>query len=75
VPFGATPNVVDSPVEMVSAANGDASPLRFANVDADIRGADAGSRPLASKPMKGPKESATSRSGPFMNQQSLSAFI
>jgi len=41
VPFGATPNVVDSPVEMVSAANGDASPLRFANVDADIRGADA----------------------------------
>ncbi len=27
-------------METVSAANGDASPLRFANVDAEIRGAD-----------------------------------
>jgi iron complex outermembrane receptor protein len=40
VPFDATPAVVDTPVEMVSAANGDASPLRFANVDAEIWGAD-----------------------------------
>ena len=40
VPFDATPGVLDTPVEMVSAASGDATPLRFANVDAEIYGAD-----------------------------------
>ena len=40
VPFDATPGVVDTPVEMVSQANGDATPLRFANTDAEIWGAD-----------------------------------
>lgn len=40
VPFDATPGIIDTPVEMVSAASGDATPLRFANVDAEIYGAD-----------------------------------
>ncbi|MXP27528.1 TonB-dependent receptor [Porphyrobacter algicida] len=40
VPYDATPGVVDSMVEMVASMNGDASPLRFANVDAEIYGAD-----------------------------------
>ncbi|PWE18070.1 TonB-dependent receptor [Marinicauda salina] len=40
VPFDATPGVVDSPTEMVSAMNGDPTPLRFANVDAEFVGAD-----------------------------------
>jgi len=40
VPFDATPGVIDSPVEMVSAMNGDATPLRFANVDAELYGID-----------------------------------
>ena len=40
VPFDATPGVLDTPVEMVSAASGDATPLRFANVDAKLYGAD-----------------------------------
>lgn len=40
VPFDATPGVLNTPVEMVSAASGDATPLRFANVDAEIYGAD-----------------------------------
>ncbi|WP_298290116.1 TonB-dependent receptor [Novosphingobium sp.] len=40
VPFDSTPGVINSPVEMVSAANGDATPLRFANADAEIWGAD-----------------------------------
>ena len=40
VPFDATPGIINSPVEMVSAANGDATPLRFANVDAELWGAD-----------------------------------
>ncbi len=40
VPVDATVGVVDSPVEMVSALNGDPTPLRFANVDARIIGAD-----------------------------------
>lgn len=40
VPFDATPGVLDTLVEMVSAASGDATPLRFANVDAEIYGAD-----------------------------------
>lgn len=40
VPFDATPGVVNTPVEMVSQANGDATPLRFANTDAELWGAD-----------------------------------
>ena len=40
VPFDATPGLVNTPVEMVSAASGDATPLRFANVDATIHGVD-----------------------------------
>lgn len=40
VPFDATPEVVDSPVEMIAAMNGDATPLRFANVDAELYGLD-----------------------------------
>lgn len=40
VPFDATPGVIDSPVEMVANINGDPTPLRFANVDARIFGAD-----------------------------------
>ncbi|WP_300543682.1 TonB-dependent receptor [Maricaulis sp.] len=41
VPFDATPGVIDTPVEMVSNMNGDATPLRFANVDAEFYGIDA----------------------------------
>lgn len=40
VPFDATPGLVDTRVEMVAQANGDATPLRFANTDAEIWGAD-----------------------------------
>ncbi len=40
VPFDATPGVVNTPVEMVAQMNGDATPLRFANSDAEIWGAD-----------------------------------
>lgn len=40
VPFDGTPAVVDSAVELVAAASGDATPLRFANTDAEIWGAD-----------------------------------
>ena len=41
VPFDATPGVIDSPEEMVARANGDATPLRFANVKAELYGLDA----------------------------------
>ena len=40
VPYDATVGVIDSPVEMVASMNGDPTPLRFANVDAEIWGAD-----------------------------------
>ncbi len=40
VPFDDTVGVVDTPVEMVAAANGDATPLRWANVDARLVGVD-----------------------------------
>jgi len=40
VPFDGTPGLINTSVEMVSAANGDATPLRFANIDAEIWGAD-----------------------------------
>lgn len=39
-PFDATPGVINSPVEMVSAANGDPTPLMFRNTDAELYGAD-----------------------------------
>ncbi len=41
VPFDATPGVTDTPVEMVSAMNGDPTPLRFGNVEAELYGLDA----------------------------------
>lgn len=40
VPFDATIGVVDSTVEMIAAMNGDSTPLQFANVDAELFGAD-----------------------------------
>lgn len=40
VPFDATPGLVNTSVEMVAQASGDATPLRFANTEADIWGAD-----------------------------------
>lgn len=40
VPFDATTGIIDSPVEMVANMNGDATPLRFANVDAELVGLD-----------------------------------
>lgn len=40
VPVDATPGVIDSPIEMVAAMNGDPTPLRFANVDAELYGFD-----------------------------------
>ncbi|WP_417622118.1 TonB-dependent receptor domain-containing protein [Parasphingorhabdus sp.] len=40
VPFDDTPGIINSPVEMVANMNGDPTPLRFGNVDAEIYGAD-----------------------------------
>jgi len=40
VPFDNSPGVVNTPVEMVASANGDPTPLRFANTDATIWGTD-----------------------------------
>jgi iron complex outermembrane receptor protein len=40
VPFDATPGVADTRVEMVAAMSGDPTPLRFANVDAELYGFD-----------------------------------
>lgn len=40
VPLDATIGVIDSPVEAVAAMSGDATPLRFANTDAELFGAD-----------------------------------
>lgn len=40
VPYDATPGVADTPVEMVAAMSGDPTPLRFANVDAELYGFD-----------------------------------
>ncbi|MGB5077065.1 MAG: TonB-dependent receptor, partial [Sphingorhabdus sp.] len=40
VPFDNSPGVINTPVEMVSAASGDPTPLRFANTDATIWGTD-----------------------------------
>ena len=36
-----TPGVVDTPLEMISAMNGDPTPLRFSNVEARLYGFDA----------------------------------
>lgn len=40
VPYDDTPDVIDTPVERVSAMSGDATPLRFSNVDAELWGVD-----------------------------------
>lgn len=40
VAFDDTVGIVDTPVEMVSMMNGDMTPLRFANVDAELYGFD-----------------------------------
>lgn len=40
VSFDGTPGVADTPVEMVAAMSGDPTPLRFANVDAELYGFD-----------------------------------
>lgn len=40
VPFDTTPGLINSPVEAVAQANGDSTPLRFANTSAEIWGAD-----------------------------------
>lgn len=40
VPFDATPGLADTRVEMVAAMSGDPTPLRFANVDAELYGFD-----------------------------------
>ncbi len=40
VPFDATVDVIDTPQEMIAAMNGDSTPLRFANVDAELYGVD-----------------------------------
>ncbi len=39
-PFDATVGVIDTPVEMVANMNGDATPLMFRNVDAELYGLD-----------------------------------
>jgi iron complex outermembrane receptor protein len=39
-PFDATPGVLNTPVEMVAAQNGDATPLQFRNTSAELYGAD-----------------------------------
>ncbi|HMS19496.1 MAG TPA: TonB-dependent receptor [Sphingorhabdus sp.] len=52
VPFDATPGVLDTPVEMVSAASGDSTPLRFTNVDAEIYGADVAFGTRISGPLR-----------------------
>jgi iron complex outermembrane receptor protein len=40
VPFDDTPGVINTPVEMIANMNGDPTPLRFANVDAELIGFD-----------------------------------
>jgi iron complex outermembrane receptor protein len=40
VPFDTTPGILNTPVEIVSNGSGDPTPLRFANTDARIWGAD-----------------------------------
>ncbi|CCW19947.1 TonB-dependent receptor [Sphingobium indicum BiD32] len=40
IPFDTTPGILNTPVEIVSNGRGDPTPLRFANTDARIWGAD-----------------------------------
>jgi len=40
VPFDNSPGVINTPQEMVANMNGDSTPLRFANVDAELYGMD-----------------------------------
>jgi iron complex outermembrane receptor protein len=40
VAYDDTPGIINSPVEMVANMNGDSTPLRFGNVDAEFYGAD-----------------------------------
>ena len=40
VPVDATVGVIDSPIEMIANMNGDPTPLRFGNVDAELYGVD-----------------------------------
>jgi len=40
VAYDDTPGIINSPVEMVANMNGDSTPLRFGNVDAEFFGAD-----------------------------------
>ncbi len=40
LPVDATPGIIDTPLEMISAVNGDPTPLVFSNVEARIWGAD-----------------------------------
>ena len=40
IPFDTTPGILNTPVEIVSNGSGDPTPLRFANTDAPIWGAD-----------------------------------
>lgn len=40
IPFDTTPGILNTPVEIVSNGSGDPTPLRFANTDARIWGAD-----------------------------------
>ena len=40
VPYDNSPGVVNTPVETVASASGDSTPLRWANTDAEIWGAD-----------------------------------
>jgi len=55
VPFDDTPGVINTPVEMVANMNGDPTPLRFANTDAELYGADLdfSIRPLAQVELSG----------------------
>lgn len=55
VPFDATVGVIDSTVEMVAGMNGDPTPLRFANTDAELFGADLdfSIRPVAQVELSG----------------------
>ncbi|MFN3990107.1 MAG: TonB-dependent receptor [Erythrobacter sp.] len=54
-PFDDTPGVLDTPVEMVAAMNGDPTPLKFRNTSAELYGADMDFilRPLAQVELAG----------------------
>lgn len=55
VPFDATPGVINTPVEMVANMSGDPTPLRFANTEAELYGADLdfSIRPVAQVELSG----------------------